>query len=134
MKAVPDWSIQAAWWASGIFATGAVWYFLSTNERGFAVAAAFAAVFFALIAVTLHRKNDEVDSKREDAADRVYLGSAAPQSQGNTHRSRQSVTRATRKLGACLWQPAGSRSSIQMATDSVQTSRPGMAPSSGIQA
>jgi len=34
MRTVPDWWIQTSWWVSGIFATGAVWYFLSTREYG----------------------------------------------------------------------------------------------------
>lgn len=60
MGAVRDWWIQAAWWVSGIFATGAVWYFLSTREYSLAVAAGIAAVVFAAIAVTLHRRKDAV--------------------------------------------------------------------------
>ena len=58
MRGVPDWSIQAAWWASGIFATGAVWYFLSAHEYAFAIAAAVAAVVLAFIAIFLHTQKD----------------------------------------------------------------------------
>ena len=57
---VPDWSIQTSWWASGIFATGAVWYFLSTGKYGLAIAAAVAAALFAALAIMLHRKKDSL--------------------------------------------------------------------------
>jgi hypothetical protein len=60
MRVVPDWSIQTSWWISGIFATGAVWYFLSTKEYGFAVAAAATAGVFAGLAIFLHRKKDSL--------------------------------------------------------------------------
>lgn len=62
MRTVPDWSIHAAWWGSGIFATGAVWYFLSTREYPLAVAAAFAGVSLAGLAIILHRKKDAVQA------------------------------------------------------------------------
>jgi hypothetical protein len=62
MRTVPDWSIQAAWWASGIFATGAVWYFLSTREYPLAVAATIAAAALAGVAIILHRKKDAVQA------------------------------------------------------------------------
>lgn len=58
MRSVPDWSIQVAWWASGIFATGAVWYFLSTKDVALAVGSAFIAFLFAGVAIFLHRKKD----------------------------------------------------------------------------
>ena len=54
--------IEAAWWASGVFATGAVWYFLSTREYALAIAAAVAAAVFAAVAIILHRKKDAVDA------------------------------------------------------------------------
>jgi hypothetical protein len=60
MRSVPDWQIQAAWWASGIFATGAAWYFLSTNNVTFAVISAVLALLFAGAAILLHRKKDEL--------------------------------------------------------------------------
>ena len=58
MRPVPDWWIQTARWASGIFATGALWYFLSTREYGFATAAAIVAVVLAGVAIRFHRKKD----------------------------------------------------------------------------
>lgn len=61
MRAVRDWWIQAAWWASGIFATGAVWYFLSTREYVFAIAAAVAAMILAIVAIVLHRRKDAAE-------------------------------------------------------------------------
>lgn len=62
MRAVPDWWIQASWWASGVFATGAVWYFLSTREYPFAIAAGVAAAAFAILAIMLHRRKDAVQA------------------------------------------------------------------------
>lgn len=58
MRSVPDWTIQIAWWVSGIFATGAAWYFLSTNNFAYAIGSALIAVLFAGIAVFLHRRKD----------------------------------------------------------------------------
>lgn len=58
MRIVPDWLIQISWWASGIFSTGAVWYFLSTREYSLSVAAGVIAVILAIIAIVLHRKKD----------------------------------------------------------------------------
>lgn len=65
MGGVRDWWIQTAWWASGIFATGAVWYFLSTREYVLAVAAGVAAVVLAAVAIILHRRKDAVHSLEE---------------------------------------------------------------------
>lgn len=58
MRSVPDWSIQVAWWMSGIFATGAAWYFLSINKVAFAAGSVLFAILFAGVAVSLHRKKD----------------------------------------------------------------------------
>lgn len=62
MRTVPDWWIQTAWWGSGIFATGAVWYFLSTREYGWSVAAGLAAIILAGVAIVLHRKKDALQA------------------------------------------------------------------------
>ena len=62
MRTVPDWWIQTAWWGSGIFATGAVWYFLSTHEYGLSVAAGVVAIVLAGVAIALHRKKDTIQS------------------------------------------------------------------------
>jgi hypothetical protein len=60
MGAVPDWSIQIAWWLSGICATGAFWYFLSKNSLLYAVVSGLGAVMFAVGAVVLHRRKDSL--------------------------------------------------------------------------
>lgn len=65
MGAVRDWWIQTAWWASGIFATGAVWYFLSTREYPLAMAAGVAAMVLATVAIVLHMKKDAVHALEE---------------------------------------------------------------------
>ena len=80
MRTVPDWSIQTAWWLSGIFATGAVWYFLGANSFVFAGVSAAVAVALAGLAITLHRK--------KDAAERIAEGPAVTSSlQSSAHRS-----------------------------------------------
>ncbi|MDD3938046.1 hypothetical protein [Rhodoferax sp.] len=58
MRSAPDWSIQVAWWLSGIFATGAAWYFLSIKDFAFAADSVVLAILFAGVAVYLHRKKD----------------------------------------------------------------------------
>jgi hypothetical protein len=58
MRPVPDWAIQASWWASGIFATGALWYFLSAARYWSAGLSAVGATTFAVLAVVLHRRKD----------------------------------------------------------------------------
>ena len=56
---VRDWHIQSTWWLSGIFATGAVWYFLSQKSQWAAAACGVAAVLIACFAVWLHRRKDQ---------------------------------------------------------------------------
>jgi hypothetical protein len=58
MRTVPDWMIQSSWWVSGIFATGAAWYFLSSKEYIFTLGSVILAFLFAILAITLHRKKD----------------------------------------------------------------------------
>lgn len=58
MKQVRDWQIQTAWWASGIFATGAVWYFLSVKNPLAAGICGLIAFLIAAFAVHLHIKKD----------------------------------------------------------------------------
>jgi hypothetical protein len=60
MQRVPDWWIQSLWWLSGIFATGAGWYFLSTKEYPFAISSAALALLFAVGAIVLHRRKDQI--------------------------------------------------------------------------
>ena len=67
MSRVADWWIQTLWWASGIFATGALWYFLSTREYWLAFAAALAAILFALLAIVLHKKKDALAATASSA-------------------------------------------------------------------
>ena len=63
MRSVPDWQIQTAWWVSGIFATGAAWYFLSTSNITLAVLSAVVALAFAAVAILLHRKKDALAAR-----------------------------------------------------------------------
>lgn len=58
MRRVPDWWIQTSWSLSAIFAGGALWYFLSLGEYGYATAAGVVAAIFAILAIVLHRKKD----------------------------------------------------------------------------
>jgi hypothetical protein len=46
------------WWVSGIFATGAAWYFLSANNFAFTTGSVLLALTFAGAAIALHRKKD----------------------------------------------------------------------------
>lgn len=63
MKSVPEWAIQASWWVSGIFATGAIWYFLSVKRYGGVISAVVGALLFAGLAVGLHgRRGKELAS------------------------------------------------------------------------
>lgn len=62
-RAVPEWLIQTSWWLSGIFATGALWYFLSIKNYSFAAGSGVAAVAFALLAVHLQRRKDQLAEK-----------------------------------------------------------------------
>lgn len=60
MRTVPDWLIQAIWWISGIFATGALWYFLSIKDYSFAAGSGVVALVFAILAIALHRRKDQI--------------------------------------------------------------------------
>lgn len=64
-RLTPDWLIQIAWFIAGVFATGAIWYFLSQNNYHFALWSGFGATVCALLAVTLLIRNDLV--RREQA-------------------------------------------------------------------
>ena len=57
-RLVPAWLPQVVWFLAGIFATGAVWFFLSRDEYLFAWLSVAAAVVLAVVAVQLHRLND----------------------------------------------------------------------------
>jgi hypothetical protein len=58
MRVVRDWWIEASWAACGVFATGAVWYFLSAREYYWAVLCSVAGLSFAILAIHLHRSKD----------------------------------------------------------------------------
>lgn len=60
IRTIPDWLIQATWWISGIFATGALWYFLSIKDYSFAAGSGVVALVFAMLAVALHRRKDQI--------------------------------------------------------------------------
>jgi hypothetical protein len=62
-RTVPDWVIQTCWWISGIFATGALWYFLSIKDYSYATGSGVLALIFALAAVALHRRKDQLAEK-----------------------------------------------------------------------
>ena len=55
---VPDWVIQLVWFAAGIFATGAFWYFMSVKDFIPTVISGISAVAFATIAAYLQKLND----------------------------------------------------------------------------
>jgi hypothetical protein len=55
--------IQICWWTSGIFATGALWYFLSIKDYSFVVASGVLAFAFAMAAIALHRRRDLLAEK-----------------------------------------------------------------------
>lgn len=67
MRRTPDWQIQTSWWLSGIFATGAVWYFLSIQSYMYSGVAALFALAFAVLAISLHRRNDSADEQNQPA-------------------------------------------------------------------
>lgn len=54
----PDWLHQLLWFLAGIFATGAVWYFLSVKDFLNALWAGFIAVVVCLLCVVLLVRND----------------------------------------------------------------------------
>jgi ABC-type multidrug transport system fused ATPase/permease subunit len=65
MKRIPDWALQAIWFMAGIFATGALWYFISIKNTTMAVISLVCAIFFALLAIYLHRSRDSFKAKEE---------------------------------------------------------------------
>ncbi|WP_321847880.1 hypothetical protein [Burkholderia diffusa] len=62
MRNIPEWTIQLAWAVFGIFATGAVWYFLSLKQYGWVACSAVAALVLAGVAIYLHRRKDKADA------------------------------------------------------------------------
>lgn len=91
MRTVPDWSIQVAWWLSGICATGALWYFLSMNSFLYAFVSALGAIVFAVGAIILHRRKDSIAAGdiRDPGGVNVLTGDI---NLTNLHRDRIEVT------------------------------------------
>lgn len=70
-RLVPDWQVQLDWFLASVFATGALWYFLSRDDFLPAGMSAVAAVALGTVAVRLQRLNDRsarFRSRREDLA------------------------------------------------------------------
>lgn len=59
-KQIADWELQLTWFIAGIFATGALWYFISIKNLKMALASAIAAVLFCALAIFLHRSRDKI--------------------------------------------------------------------------
>ncbi|KVP22421.1 hypothetical protein [Burkholderia ubonensis] len=79
MRNIPEWTIQLAWAICGVFATGAVWYFLSLKQYSEAAYAAIGALIFGGVAIYLHRRKDEADAAVSPADEfaRRYTGQAS---------------------------------------------------------
>jgi hypothetical protein len=58
-RPVPDWLPQLVWFVASIYATGALWYFLSKDNFVAAWLSLFGATTMAFVAVQLHRINDK---------------------------------------------------------------------------
>ncbi|MGF6933617.1 hypothetical protein OKW41_002756 [Paraburkholderia sp. UCT70] len=74
-KKAPDWLLQSIWFIAGIFATGALWYFISIKNTAFSVASAVATLIFVAVAVFLHRRRDHqeaVAATKEDNEKRLH--------------------------------------------------------------
>lgn len=57
---VADWHINLAWAVVGLFATGFLFFFLSTGKPNQAYISAACAVAFAALAVWLHKRKDRI--------------------------------------------------------------------------
>lgn len=71
----PDWLLQAIWFVAGVFATGAVWYFISVKSTKLAIASAVAAFIFAAVAVLLHRNRDHqeaIEAAKKQEEERLH--------------------------------------------------------------
>jgi hypothetical protein len=78
---IPDWLIQLTWFAAGVFATGAFWYFLSNKNYPATLWTGFAALVLALAAVAFHLHNGLMQrptalDKPQTAATVVYQGAS----------------------------------------------------------
>ena len=63
-RLIPDSHITLVWFIAGIYATGALWYFLSKDEFVGAALSVFGAAALAVLAVYLHRLNDKDERRR----------------------------------------------------------------------
>ncbi|VWB64067.1 hypothetical protein BAR24066_02978 [Burkholderia arboris] len=79
MRKIPEWTIQLAWAICSVFATGAVWYFLSLKQYSDAAYATVVALIFAGAAIYLHRRKDKADAVASPVEEfaRRYTGQAS---------------------------------------------------------
>lgn len=75
-KIIPDWMLQLTWFAAGVCATGAIWYFLAQKRRGGALLAGLGAFAFAALAVAFHIRNDHILTRAVEY--RTEAGSPEP--------------------------------------------------------
>lgn len=78
-RPVPSWLIQVVWFLASVFATGAVWFFLSRDDHLLTWLSVIAAVALVVVAVQLHRVNDSdvrFRRRREALADLASQASA----------------------------------------------------------
>ncbi len=64
-RPVPPWLLQLVWFLASVFATGAVWFFLSRDEYPAAWLSVAATVALTVVAIQLHRVNDRDARFRE---------------------------------------------------------------------
>jgi hypothetical protein len=57
-RRIPDWILQLTWFAAGLSATGAFWYFLAQHNRIATISAGLATGVFVVVAVILQIYND----------------------------------------------------------------------------
>ena len=57
-RPVPEWLPQLVWFLAGIYATGALWYFLGKDDNIGAGLSMVGAFGMTLVAIALHRVND----------------------------------------------------------------------------
>jgi AcrR family transcriptional regulator len=71
-RVIEDWVITLTWFVASVFATGAVWYFLSKDDLFATVLSGAAAASIAVVAIQLQRVNDRSSRLRKQ---RERLGS-----------------------------------------------------------
>ena len=57
-RPVPEWLQQLVWFFAGIYATGAIWYYLSKDDFIVAGLSVAGAVAMTVVAIQLQRLND----------------------------------------------------------------------------